>query len=772
MSDGSSKSTSYSGPNGTGNPTSMDVENADGSSELTRYGSNGASATSYWSGPKGSGEAGKTVVTLPNLDNGSDQYFTQVITIPSLIFEVPAYRVGGLDVNPFSTLENSASVLDEPDSSENSEYQKLIEVESPSGQDYDAYFNSEGNNINGFSVSSFDSFFGNESGQDERKLPITINALSDAIGIAADVKGNVYQTAVADVEFQSSEQVFHVGDVSSSFSATITNTTSGSLPDSLVIESNGSGQPGTHLDITDPVFSPITLTAGQSATVEFNVDTSTAGADYNVGPTNLDLLSHDDELDNVKAEGVSGSDPFTAVYVNDYAEPEFEDEYGNSLPHSGSVWTLDLGTVERGTTAYYSLPVYFGDSDVPDEYRDNLTGTFDISGYRFDHGIDYSPGQNIQQDAESLVANFVPNSSSLGEHLEIITFHPISVAPQNGEQVTLPDIKLEIIENVVPCYVAGTQIKTSDGWMAVECLTAGDVVVTASGACRSVRWIGHRRLDLRRHPDPLAVQPVRVSAGAFGPSQPLRDLWLSPGHNLFLDGVLMPVCVLINGVTVEQVPVDTVTYWHVELDSHDVILAEGLPAESYLDTGNRTAFKNGGSFLELYPNFEPRHEADTCAPILKAGPEVEAVKARLLTRVAALGHSTTTDPDLHLLADGNRIEPILLGDRRFAFYLPSECKRIALASRSFVPCHGDPASSDSRHLGVAIKTLRLDGIQVELDTLSSDGWHETEVWPGLIQRWTNGTGSLPAEARVVAVDLSGDGRYWVEHNENGVALRA
>ena len=157
-----------------------------------------------------------------------------------------------------------------------------------------------------------------------------------------------------------------------------------------------------------------------------------------------------------------------------------------------------------------------------------------------------------------------------------------------------------------PCYCRGARLLTDHGEVAVEDLAIGDLVVTASGDFLPVKWLGHRELDCRRQPDPRAVWPVCVSAGAFGEQLPTRDLWLSPGHCVAAEGVLMPIRVLINGRTIGQIETDRVEYWHVELERHDILLANGLPAKSYLDTGNRTAFVNGGDFLELHPDFEPK----------------------------------------------------------------------------------------------------------------------------------------------------------------------
>src|ERR1019366_10641252 len=60
-------------------------------------------------------------------------------------------------------------------------------------------------------------------------------------------------------------------------------------------------------------------------------------------------------------------------------------------------------------------------------------------------------------------------------------------------------------------------------------------------------------------------------------------------------GVLIPIRYLVNGRSIAQEARDEVTYWHVELARHDILLAEGLPAESYLDTGNRDAFADNAA---------------------------------------------------------------------------------------------------------------------------------------------------------------------------------
>ncbi len=319
-----------------------------------------------------------------------------------------------------------------------------------------------------------------------------------------------------------------------------------------------------------------------------------------------------------------------------------------------------------------------------------------------------------------------------------------------------------------PCLAEGTRVLTARGEVAVEALREGDLVATLLGGGEGagfapVCWLGHRALDLRAHPDPAAVRPVRVRAGALGEGRPHRDLVVSPGHALFLDGVLVQASRLVNGHSVVQEPWERVTYWHVELPRHDVLLAEGVPAESYLDTGNRGAFANGGVPLELHPDFRARRMAETCAPLVEGGEPLERIKARVLERARTLFDAhETEEPGLHLLADGAVLWPEM-SEGVHRFRVPAGCHTLRLRSRRWVPAELLSASTDTRVLGACVRALRLDGAALALDdaTLAA-GWHAPERDAEGLLRWTAGEAALPASARTVEVTLGGFARYWME----------
>jgi hypothetical protein len=192
-------------------------------------------------------------------------------------------------------------------------------------------------------------------------------------------------------------------------------------------------------------------------------------------------------------------------------------------------------------------------------------------------------------------------------------------------------------DTTLACFLKGTEITTPEGRVAVESLTIGDMVALSAGGTGRISWIGQRSVDCSRHPNPGIVWPVRVVASAFGPGLPVRDLYLSPDHAIFVNDVFVPVKYLMNGTSIAQVKRDQVRYFHLELERHDVILAEGLPVESYLDTGNRLNFENGGGPIALHPEFSAHSwdtahiwEALACAPLIVTGPKLAAARAVVL----------------------------------------------------------------------------------------------------------------------------------------------
>jgi T5SS/PEP-CTERM-associated repeat protein len=192
----------------------------------------------------------------------------------------------------------------------------------------------------------------------------------------------------------------------------------------------------------------------------------------------------------------------------------------------------------------------------------------------------------------------------------------------------------------VACFAAGTRIATDTGLIAVEDLGVGDRVITNDGTHEPIVWIGQRTVDCERHPSPETVWPVRVRVGAFGENVPVRDLYLSPDHAVFVNGVLVPVKLLINGTSITREERSKVTYYHVELERHEVILAEGLAVESYLDLGDRANFTESGETIRLFPDFAARLAPDAvmawetrgAAPLVTTGAGLVRARAAVTAR--------------------------------------------------------------------------------------------------------------------------------------------
>src|SRR5258708_11799893 len=169
----------------------------------------------------------------------------------------------------------------------------------------------------------------------------------------------------------------------------------------------------------------------------------------------------------------------------------------------------------------------------------------------------------------------------------------------------LPSFSNVEIDTGVACYCPGTLIATARGEVPVEQLAIGDGVVTAFGALRPIKWIGRRSYGGRFIMGRADILPICFKAGALGDNLPRRDLWISPHHAMHFEtadseGVLIEAKDLINGVSIVQADnVDKVEYFHIELDSHDVIVAEGAPSESFIDDASRRLFPNAPEYYTL-----------------------------------------------------------------------------------------------------------------------------------------------------------------------------
>jgi Hint domain len=180
------------------------------------------------------------------------------------------------------------------------------------------------------------------------------------------------------------------------------------------------------------------------------------------------------------------------------------------------------------------------------------------------------------------------------------------------------------------CFLRGTKIRTAEGERKIEELAIGDWLPTMFGGLRPVQWIGRYPFKKSDPSKPWIKDalPVLIARSALGPNVPHADLYVTAGHNLLIDGVLVPAELLINGTTITRYEArehDELEFFHVKLESHDVIYAEGAPAETLVNVEECAV--NFADYLRQY-GMTARDE-DRCAPSIPMG----AGRVELMSRL-------------------------------------------------------------------------------------------------------------------------------------------
>jgi uncharacterized repeat protein (TIGR03803 family) len=293
----------------------------------------------------------------------------------------------------------------------------------------------------------------------------------------------------------------------------------------------------------------------------------------------------------------------------------------------------------------------------------------------------------------------------------------------------------------VICFLPGTQIATPDGERAIEHLRVGDTVITLRGEVRPIIWIGEGRVRAPHGSSGMAT-PIIVRKGALADDVPYRDLHVTKGHSLYIDDVLIPVEFLVNHRSILwDDEAEEVTLYHIELASHDVLLANGAPAETYRDDGNRWLFHNASSGRGISPQ-------PPCAPVLTGGAVVDTIWRQLLDRAGPRSTlSLTEDHDLHMRIDGVRVDAIERNNNMHVFRLVMRPRTARIRSRAAVPQELGFAR-DPRLLGVAVSQIvvanrRRQRKLAAADARLAEGFHTFEPDNGI--RWTDGDAAVPGE---------------------------
>ncbi len=344
---------------------------------------------------------------------------------------------------------------------------------------------------------------------------------------------------------------------------------------------------------------------------------------------------------------VGGSPNTTGFATPTHGATESVVEFDGAVAGNGS-YNLNDGEIQFDSTSSGRVNFLDGSSIVDLQNVTNTATSLSFSGFRTGDAIglgttaftraayDTTTGLIDLFNGATLVTslNIVPVGS---QNLATATFSivPLSaVAPdQSGGGLptsvsTRNQVYLET-NLAAPCYCPGTLIRTDRGDVAVERLAIGDRVITLAGSAEPIKWIGRRAFAGRFVEGRRDVLPVCIRQGALGGNLPRRDLWVSPLHAMYLDGVLVPAAELVNGVSVTQAEaVERVEYIHIELQRHQVIWAEGAASESFVDDYSRAMFHNAHEFDGLYPEQAPA-AASYCAPRVAAGEALAAIKREI-----------------------------------------------------------------------------------------------------------------------------------------------
>lgn len=287
--------------------------------------------------------------------------------------------------------------------------------------------------------------------------------------------------------------------------------------------------------------------------INFSGGTITLDPDYNLTEDRVNISVNDTASGNTIGGFFSNHIDEGLIFDGD----RYNNEVGDDNTQFGTVTAMD------------GSPITTGQIYLEESYTLSAPGETTITLYRVEIA-----GNVVGYVASSPLVDGVSYSYSTS-----------NVTPTNA-----PNTSGGTIDDV-PCFVAGTLIQTPAGCVPIETLQAGDLVLTDSGEAREIRWIGTKLIAPKRH-QARDLSPVRIAKGALGPDLPARDMLVSPNHRIVLSGaevqlftgedhVLVAAKFLVGRHGVRRATgLDLVPYVHILLDSHDILLAEGLGAES------------------------------------------------------------------------------------------------------------------------------------------------------------------------------------------------
>ncbi|CAI3925166.1 Glycosyltransferase involved in cell wall bisynthesis (RfaB) (PDB:2IV7) [Commensalibacter communis] len=417
------------------------------------------------------------------------------------------------------------------------------------------------------------------------------------------------------------------------------------------------------------------------------------------------------------------------AYINNYTyTPTFLNQTIN-FTNGNNVFNFSMATAKsfqgkiRGFGKTDQLNLGFAGTQIYDPQTGILTVTYANTQYKFDMGLGYDP------------ALFVYSGTTI---------------QYNGEA---PDID-------TPCYLAGSMISTPNGDVPVEQLKIGDHikifdVVTNNHQNKIIIWVGNRTVTVNPNfPDDLAGYPVCIKKDAIASNIPYQDTWVTSEHCLFLNKKFVPARMLVNGTSIYyDYGLKIFDVYHIETEEHSVLFANGMLAESFLNTENHRLFHQQNNIVSLH-NHAFKTWNDSAVSLDVSQVFVEPLFNQLKTRAKECGfidqtlpYTFTKETDLHLITDTGITIYGKNNNDHYLFVIPGDVTSVHLISNASRPSDViGPYIDDRRYFGVSIGEITLfnnqniQKITAHLDQPTLEGWHDLNQSNC---RWTTGKALLP-----------------------------
>lgn len=280
------------------------------------------------------------------------------------------------------------------------------------------------------------------------------------------------------------------------------------------------------------------------------------------------------------------------------------------------------------------LSISFDRSNSPEEYFVQIDGvTVNLATLIADGDATFTTtgaGTHLIGPNGGVTSSGSPTNGSLGFLTLNLPVNSVTVFGAGGTSGNFDIIEIgtDSVAFQIVCFAADTRIATPKGHIRAGDIQSGDTLLSADADTVVVAQVGQQHISPLQAARERRLQPIVIRAGALGHGLPKRDLKVSRQHRLLVASriaqrlagaseVLIPAHHLIglDGIAPDPTP-GPMTYIHIDVGTHALLLAEGAPAESLLH-GDQTAGVISSPLDPATP-VRPIPDAKTCKKIVAA----------------------------------------------------------------------------------------------------------------------------------------------------------